>query len=709
MKTAWRLSMCLSLVLGLALLGPAVPRAQAQSCTELIADGGFETGDVWLLGVTPLTPEYVTYTSHSGNRSLAMGITRGGNAEGYSSARQTVTIPLYANQVTLSFWVNTMVVAPAGADRMQLVLLNPDGSTLAVPWSSSNDSRMWNQLSFDLTRWRGRTVQVYFNVYNDGVGGTAGMFLDDVSLTACSPGVTVVPTGTAMPTVWPTTTPTVLPTSTPGCVNAVVNGEFTSGLASWQTVGDPAGVALVTNPVHSTPYAVQLGSVTQNLNGLASIRQLVTIPVGYPQATLGVWVYTISQSSAGADYQEVALLNSSGGTMFMPWRVQANNQAWSQLLFDVSPFIGQTVFVSLSVNNDGAGGRTAMVVDDVRLLSCVPGPGVTTPTPTGTPLPTSAPTVTGTPPPTLTPAPPGCFDLLRNGSFEAGFADWFVPNNPIMPQIVASPVVSAVDGVYAAQMGSQVQNASSYSSARQWVTIPWTHPRVVIQYWAYTWAESLTGADQQQLVLLAPGDQVLAVPWRALEDDRYWQSHDIDITGMTGPTFAVYFNVINDGAGGRTAMFIDDVRLWACTPGANPSPMPMPLAVAAAESAEAVAKPVIAAAQSADATAGPIVAAVQSVTATVRSVAATAYVEGTPLPELAERAVATGIAAETPPANLTRVSVTTPAQMIATSAPTLRATATPSASRQSNQLWSNLTPWLQLGLVVVLVASSPSS
>ena len=57
---------------------------------------------------------------------------KGGNAQGYSSARQTVTIPSYAGQV-VSCWVNSMVVAPAGNDRMQLVLLNPDGSTLAVP------------------------------------------------------------------------------------------------------------------------------------------------------------------------------------------------------------------------------------------------------------------------------------------------------------------------------------------------------------------------------------------------------------------------------------------------------------------------------------------------------------------------------------------------------------------------------------------------
>ncbi len=381
------------------------------------------------------------------------------------------------------------------------------------------------------------------------------MFVDDVSLTACTGGVTVVPTGgiTLVPTATPTGTlvPTAAPSGTPtsGCVNAIVNGDFTSGLASWQQVGDPAGVAPITNPVHSTPWAIQLGSLTQNLNGLASIRQLVSVPVGFSQATLGLWVYTQTQPGAGADFQQVALLNSSGTPVFVPWQAQSNNPAWTQLLFDVSGFAGQNIFVSLSVNNDGAGGRTAMVVDDVRLLSCNATPAVTsTPTRTATPW-STPPIVTAVPPIiTLTPYPPGCFDLLQNGGFETGWSPWIVPWNPIMPQLVTSPVFS---GNYALQCGSQTQNASSYSSARQWVTVPWSHPRVILQFWANTWAQSLTGDDRQQVVLLAPGDTVMAVPWKVLENTRTWLPHSFDLVGVAGQTFAVYFNVINDGVGGK--------------------------------------------------------------------------------------------------------------------------------------------------------------
>ncbi len=318
-----------------------------------------------------------------------------------------------------------------------------------------------------------------------------------------------------------------------------------------------------------------------------------------------------------------------------------NNPAWQQLLFDVSAYAGQTLFVSFSVNNDGAGGRTAMVVDDVRLQSCnaTPGPtpgSTTTPTRTATPWATTPP-VTAIPPIiTLTPVPPGCINLLQNGGFEGGWPPWIVPYNPILPQIATSPVYN---GNYSAQFGSQTQNASSYSSARQWVTIPWTHPRVVLQFWAYTWAQSLSGDDRQQVVLLAPGDTVMLVPWKVLQNQQSWQPHSFDLIGLAGQTFAVYFNVINDGVGGRTAMWVDDASLWACTSGASPSPMPpvaVPLPAVAVASAPL-----------------PAVAAVQlAAVATLAPALATA-----PAPVLA-----TALAVSTPVANITRVAVAQPAQ-----------------------------------------------
>ncbi|MGQ9839137.1 MAG: hypothetical protein ACUVR4_01110 [Anaerolineae bacterium] len=637
-------------------LGITVPLAHAQGCTELLDNGGFETDAGWQLGPTPAMPQYVTYTKHSGNRSLLLGITGGGNVQSFSSARQTVTIPAASAQVKLSFWFYAMADSPATTDYMEVVLLDPAGAILNKPWRSHNDSRAWNQLTFDLTPWRGRTVQLYFNVYNDGVGGRAAMFLDDVSLAACPTGPTPAPTGTLTATTGPlTATPT--PSPTPGCVDLVADGRFDSGLASWQVVGDPAGATVVNTPARSAPLALKLGSLEQPLNSLTTVRQLVSLPAGYPFVSLEAWVYTQAQPGAGADYQEMALLTATGGPLYLPWRVQENNPAWHPLNYNISAFAGQTVFLSFSVNNDGIGGRTVMYVDDVRIRACTGGITVS-PTPGTTPSPTRTPTAT--PPPTGTTVPAGCVELTRNGGFESGFAPWRAGASSLPPQLVGDPVLQ---GTYAMRLGSQTDNRNTYSSIRQTITVPAGRPRVVISFWTYTWAESLTGSDQQQFVLLGPGDQVWARPWSVLEDARAWEQHVFDVIGAAGLTFDLYFNVINDGAGGRTAMFVDEVYAWACTADAYPAPLisPAPAAPSGHEApamAEGLALP-----------GTPQVGAVPPTVETRPPVGQTTAPPGWQ---------GSGAGGQTPQPNLTAVSIITPAPSPTVVAATVTATATAS-------------------------------
>jgi hypothetical protein len=198
MKAVWHELGQFCLVTALCLvawIGPPALPAKAESCGDVIADGGFETGGVWQLGATPVPPEYVTHTKHTGARSLALGIAQGANAASYSSAKQIVMIPSGASEAKLSFWFYAAVGAQAGADKMQLLLLNPDGTTLAVLWTSSSNNPAWSQLTYDVTPWRGQTVQVYFNVINDGSGDTTGIFLDDVSLAVCPGPVLATATG----------------------------------------------------------------------------------------------------------------------------------------------------------------------------------------------------------------------------------------------------------------------------------------------------------------------------------------------------------------------------------------------------------------------------------------------------------------------------------------------------------------------------------
>jgi hypothetical protein len=181
--------LCVATILGLA-LSPEPLMAQTPSgCADVVTNGGFETVSDWLLGASPSPPQYSGANRHTGNWSLLLGISDGVNRESFSSARQTVTIPPGAQSTTLAFWVYNIASGAPDTDYMELALLSPDGSTiLAKPWYSHSDNRAWSQLVFDISAWRGRTFQLYFNVFNDGLGGMAQMYLDDVSLIVCPGG-----------------------------------------------------------------------------------------------------------------------------------------------------------------------------------------------------------------------------------------------------------------------------------------------------------------------------------------------------------------------------------------------------------------------------------------------------------------------------------------------------------------------------------------
>jgi hypothetical protein len=443
MKQPWRVFGMVSLTVTICLAvmpGLAAPAAQAQgTCVELAQNGGFENDAAWLLGTAPQMPEYVTYARHSGNRSLALGITKGASQKSYSSARQTVTIPLSANTVALSFWFHAMMTDPIRGQFMELALLAPNGAVLDKPWHSQNDSRTWNQMSFDLSRWRGRTLQIYFNVYNDGQGGTAGMFLDDVSLVACSNGA-LTATGTSTPT----------PTRTP-----------TTGVPVWTATYTPTASPTVATPTW-TPY--------------------------YVTPTSGPIVATPTRTSTSA-------------------------------------------------------------------------PATKTPSPVATVL-----------PPPVTPWPGNCVDVARNGGFEYGLAGWYPSANILPVRIVGSPVLSPPSAL---QLGTQSQQAKSYSSVRQYLALP-AGARATLQFSTWTWSEPNAGADRQEAILLASDNRVLAVLWRVLANEQGWRQVAVDLTPYSGRPVAIYFNVANDGAGGRTAMFLDNVQVLAC--GRN-APPPVPVTV----------------------------------------------------------------------------------------------------------------------------------
>lgn len=201
------------------------------ACTELLVNGGFEAGDGWLLPVTASRAAYTNAAAHTGVRALRLGLLPSAGAAldasaeslsapennllgetapagaTYSTAHQAVNLPSGAASLVLNYWRLPGTTADAG-DWQRLLLLRPGSyAVLATLWRGLQNAGDWQAATVDLTPYRGQTVVLYFEVYNNSTTAAdrSWLFVDDVSLTACSgPAIVDPAAGTG-------TNPTFLP------------------------------------------------------------------------------------------------------------------------------------------------------------------------------------------------------------------------------------------------------------------------------------------------------------------------------------------------------------------------------------------------------------------------------------------------------------------------------------------------------------------
>ena len=173
-------------------------------------------------------------------------------------------------------------------------------------------------------------------------------------------------------------------------------------------------------------------------------------------------------------------------------------------------------------------------------------------------------------------------DILVNGGFEAD-SGWELPQTP-RPAGYSGHV--AYDGARSMRIGTDNgTNVRAYSSARQVVTIPADAISATLHCSIYpvsgestkialtqTFPEGMivddmlsSGAaivDAQYLLLLGPsGSPNLKTLFYQLSNEQRWQHFTFDLTPYAGQTFMLYFGVSNDGAGGQTGMYVDNVSL----------------------------------------------------------------------------------------------------------------------------------------------------
>ena len=90
--------------------------------------------------------------------------------------------------------------ATAGDLQYALVIEQP-GNKIHYLYARLDNQQAWEEETFDLKDYLGKTVRLQFGTYNDGIGATAVQYFDVLRLQTVSP---TQPTPTVMPTGIPT-------------------------------------------------------------------------------------------------------------------------------------------------------------------------------------------------------------------------------------------------------------------------------------------------------------------------------------------------------------------------------------------------------------------------------------------------------------------------------------------------------------------------
>ncbi len=173
----------------------------------------------------------------------------------------------------------------------------------------------------------------------------------------------------------------------------VINGGFETRDA-WSLPRTPKSAEFSNKIVYDGRQAMQIGSVGgDNLRAYSSAWQDITIPVGTDTATLMMHTYAISgdgvlaaesalfppdspahvtelnrTTSGDAQYALIRDPNTDDIFETLFWE-QTNGQLWQMRSFDLSDYAGRTIRLHFGVFNDGSGGHTGLIVDNVSMLA----------------------------------------------------------------------------------------------------------------------------------------------------------------------------------------------------------------------------------------------------------------------------------------------------------------------------------------------------
>ena len=379
-------------------------------------------------------------------------------------------------------------------------------------------------------------------------------------------------------------------TAMAGCTERLENGGFEDD-SDWEfpiTVY-PAGYS--SNYVHGEARAVRTGieDSADNIYSYSSTRQAASIPAGSVSVTLSFWYRPMTSEPADKalpekptgpnfgneplayDAQFVIVLDQNNNLLeSLIWQ-RTQTAGYEYRTIDLFSYAGQTIKIEFGSYNDGYDGITRMYVDDVSLIACD----------------TAAPTTTPTagPSPTATSTPADCENVIDNSSFESDDG-WYIP---ITEYSADYSNASSHTGDYSMRTGitNINDNTYSFSDAGQGIKIPGSATHATLGLWIYPQSGSpgilsvpeqptgkslrnitLSGDLQYVLILDQYDNWIDTLIWQR-SDSRRWEYDEFDLMEYRGKTIKLQFGTYNDGWGGITSMFVDDVTLTFCS-----SPIP---------------------------------------------------------------------------------------------------------------------------------------
>ena len=151
--------------------------------------------------------------------------------------------------------------------------------------------------------------------------------------------------------------------------------------------------------------------------------------------------------------------------------------------------------------------------------------------------------------------------MIVDGGFE-GASVWSFGATPRRGGYVTTPVHG---GLKSARLGvlPATGDAYSYSTVYQQIVLPAGAGRITLRYWYWPGSQD-SAADSQLALILDTRYRSIGRVMQVLQNNQAWRAVASDLTRFAGQSVVIYFNVLNDGDGQRSWMYVDDVSVEVC-------------------------------------------------------------------------------------------------------------------------------------------------